>query len=207
MGVVGSDSGGAATTNSSSSAFCSRAFPRLTLLGGRGGRGTGRGVSCDASAKKGGGTGFRLGLEREVDDVEALEVGRSGGGRGVPGGGRGLPLPIGFSGVPARSEPAIEFCFLACSLLFRTFQPHCLAAAVATPMLVVGFLSDGARDLVTVSSIEERLDSSLVREDFELGLISAMPGMNAVESWSTYDEVSVALPSFDELDEVLPLLP
>jgi len=101
-------------------------------------------------------------------EIEALEAILSGGGSGVPGGGKGLPLPMGFSGVPARSKPCPEFCFFDCSFRFKTFQPHCLAAAVAAPMAVVLF-SDGVKERVTDSSIEERLDTS-VMEDLEPGL-------------------------------------
>jgi len=77
---------------------------------------------------------------------EALELGLSGGGSGVPGGGRGRPRPIGCSGVPALSVPVTPSTVLFCSLLrLRTPQPHFFAAAVAFPIDdMEGLLSDGA---------------------------------------------------------------
>ena len=137
---------------------------------------TGRGLgdACDVSGRSGGGTGLRLGMLCVDDALDDLEPARSGGGRGMPGGGSGLPLPIGFSGVPGRFELATELCFFAWSFLLNTFQPHCFAAAVATPIAVV-FLSNGVRDRATDSSIVERLDSP-VAEDIVSGL-SGVPGV------------------------------
>lgn len=88
-GLLGSESGGASTTSTSSvKTTFGRTFTLFRL--GNGGKGTGR-LASSWGISNGGGTGFLRG--NEIFDL--LKLDRSGGGSGMPGGGNGRPLPIG----------------------------------------------------------------------------------------------------------------